>query len=87
MIGLHHYKTKRESVRLLAFWSNRLSDKQLEANMSEVLTRADILLDGLEMLTPTNTQAQERLLREAIIYVKKAVMVAHGAFVCEERQK
>ena len=87
MSELTHYSTKRESFRLREFWAQRLTTPELEANQSELLTRADILIDGLEMLVPPHTEAQRKLIREAVTYVRRALMVTHGAFVLQEQGK
>ena len=78
---LHHFQdTRREGiVRVLKFWSGRLADPQNERNLAEVLGRADLLIDGLEMLLPAG-----KLSREAVTHVQKAAMLAHGALFVEE---
>lgn len=80
---LTHFNLKRESFRLLPFWSNHGLSEALEANQSELLTRADALIDGLEMLLPRETPAQQKLVREAVQHVQKAIMLSHGALVLE----
>jgi hypothetical protein len=81
---LHHYRTTREYKRLLPFWSNRGLCQQSEANMVEIMSRADTLIDGIEMLCPQNTESQRRCVREAVIWVAKSAMLVHGTFVIDE---
>lgn len=84
MSDLKHYKTTRETGRLLLFWSGRGLCEQSEANQSEILTRADALIDGLEMLVPQLTPAQRQLAREAIVGVQRVASLVHGVFVLED---
>lgn len=84
--NLLHYSTKREPMRFVDFWGNRGLDEQSEANQGELMCRADMLMDGIVMLVPTNTEAQQLLIREAILRLKQAMSVVHGAFVLEEKR-
>ena len=61
--------------------------EQSEANQREILVRADMLIDGLEMLLPTGTDAQKKLQQEAVLRVKQVAMLVHGVFVSEERRE
>jgi hypothetical protein len=84
-VSLKHYATKRLSRRMVACWDSAM-EPQLAENRSELLTRADILIDGLEMLLPQDTPAKRQLQREAIQFVQKAISVAHGALVLEGKE-
>lgn len=86
-MSLHHYSKERHPFRFLPFWSNRGLPEQLEANQAEILSRADTLLDGIVMLVPQGKESQERLVREAVIHLKKAVMLVHGAFDLGDNEK
>ena len=83
MLHLHHFQSRRRDgiERVLKFWGGRLKDPQSERNLAEVLGRADLLIDGLEMLLPAG-----KLSREAVVHVQKAAMLAHGALQVEGKQ-
>jgi len=80
---LHHYRTTRRdhALRVLKLWQGKLEDEQEERNLTEVLSRADLLIDGIEMLLPDG-----KLSREATTHVLRAAMLAHGSFVAERQR-